>query len=193
MALADKRARAVAKAWPSLARGLGDQYGERFAAYARVTPPPDAGALADGLAFSGVLARERRLPDDARIECMVVTARVKLRNNRLTARHGPWLAATITGPPHRLVVIVSVPPARIRLVALGPSTRPRLPQFGRRPRRGSLANMARPGRARSRTSPRSDNTRSGKARVAGETPIRPRGPEQPTAERASPPLKGKPS
>ena len=122
MALADKRARAVAKAWPALARGLGAEYGERFAGYARVTPPPDGGAVADGLAFSQVLARERHLPDDARIERMLVTAHVKLRHNRLTARHGLRLTATVTGPPRRLVVVVSIPPVGARLIVLGPFT-----------------------------------------------------------------------
>ena len=119
MALADKRARAVARAWPALARGLGAEYPERFAAYARVTPPPDAGSVADGLAFSQILARERRLPDDARIERMLVTSDVKLRHNRLAARRGPRLAATVTGPPRRLVIVASVPPIGVRLVTLG--------------------------------------------------------------------------
>ena len=119
MALADKRARAVARAWPALARGLGAEYPERFAAYARVTPPPDAGSVADGLAFSQILAREQRLPDGARIERMLVTVGVKLRHNRLAARRGPRLAATVTGPPRRLVIVVSVPPLGVRLVTLG--------------------------------------------------------------------------
>jgi len=121
--LADKRARAVARAWPALTRGLGTAFAERFAAYARLTPPPGGGGLADGLAFSRVLARERHLPDEARIERMLATTRVKLRRNRLVARRCPCLAAAMAGRPRRLVIILSLPPIGARLVTLGPRPR----------------------------------------------------------------------
>jgi hypothetical protein len=132
MALADKRARSVAKVWPALARALGADFAGRFAAYARATPPPDGGALADGLAFSRVAARQQCLPDDARIERLLATTRVKLRRNRLTARRGPWLAATTTGRPRRVVIIVSLPPIGVHLVTLGPPPRTRLSRPRRR-------------------------------------------------------------
>jgi hypothetical protein len=122
-ALADKRARAVARASPALARGLDTDFADRFAAYARATPPPHGGGLADGLAFSGILAREKRLPDDARIERLVATTRVKLRHNRLAARRMPRLAVTPISQRGRLVVIVSLPPIGARLFALGPLPR----------------------------------------------------------------------
>ena len=105
-----------------------------IAAFARVTPPPEGGALADGLAFSQVIARERRLPDDARIESMLATSRVKLRHNRLVARRGPRLAAAMTGRPRRLVVIATLPPIGTRIATLGPLTRARRSQPGTRPR-----------------------------------------------------------
>src|SRR5258707_1383719 len=73
---------------PVRARGRGGECAGRPAAYARVPPPPDAGALADSLAFSRVLAREQRLPDDARIERMPATPRIKLRHTRFAARRG---------------------------------------------------------------------------------------------------------
>ena len=126
-ALARKRARAVARAWPALTRELGAQYAERFVAYARVTPPPDAGAFADGLAFSQVMAREQRLRGDARIEHMLATTCNKLRHNRLAARRGPRLAAAITRPPSRLVIIVSFPPIGARLISIRLPARTRLP------------------------------------------------------------------
>jgi hypothetical protein len=132
--LAHKRARAVARAWPALARALGADLADQFAAFARVTPPPEGGALADGLAFSRVIARKRRLPDDARIEGMLATSRVKLRSNGLVARRGPRLAAAMTGRPRRLVVIATLPPIGTRVVTLGPLTRVRRSQPGRRPR-----------------------------------------------------------
>jgi hypothetical protein len=121
--LARKRARAVAAAWPALARGMGGEFAGRFGAYARATPPPDGGALGDGLAFSHILARERHLPDGALVERMLATTRVKLRGNRLAARRSPRLAAAITGRPRRLVIVISIPPIGVRLVALGPFTR----------------------------------------------------------------------
>ena len=132
--LAHKRARAVARAWPALARALGAGLADQFAAFALVTPPPQGGALADGLAFSQVIARERRLPDDARIEGMLATSRVKLRGNRLVARRGPRLAAAMTGRPRRLVVIATLPPIGTRIATLGPLTRARRSQPGTRPR-----------------------------------------------------------
>ena len=95
--LARKRARAVARAWPALARALGPGLADQFTAFARITPPPEGGALADGLAFSQVITHQRRLPDDARIEGMLATSRVKLRHNRLVPRRGPRLAAVTTG------------------------------------------------------------------------------------------------
>lgn len=132
--LARKRTRAVARAWPALARALGADLADQFTAFARVTPPPEGGALADGLAFSQVIAHKRQLPDDARIEAMLATSRVKLRHNRLVPRRGPRLAAVTTGPPRRLVIIASLPPAGTRIVTLGPLTRARSSQPGRRPR-----------------------------------------------------------
>ena len=57
-ALARKRAREVARAWPALAAELGDDFTARFLADAARRPPPArGGALADGLAFAGALAR----------------------------------------------------------------------------------------------------------------------------------------
>jgi hypothetical protein len=132
-ALANKRARAVARAWPALARELGTDFADRFRAYALATAPPDGGALADGLAFSQVLARDCPLRGDARIEHMAATARVRLRHHRLASRRGPHLAAAITGRPRRLVIVVSFPPTGTRLIVLGRSTRWRLSQPGRPP------------------------------------------------------------
>ncbi len=121
-ALGRKRTRAVARAWPALARGLGADFARLFTAYARAETPPDAGALADGLAFSRTLAREQHLPDSALIERMLATTRLKLRRNRL-ARRGPRLAAAITAPPRRLVIIISLPPIGARFLILSPPGR----------------------------------------------------------------------
>jgi hypothetical protein len=136
-ALAYKRTRAVARAWPALARELGTGFAGRFVAYALATPPPAGGALADGLAFSQVLARQGQLRGDARVEHMVATAGVRLRHCRLVTRRGPHLTATITGRPRRLVLVISLPPVGTRLIILGRSTRWRLSPPGRRPANSS--------------------------------------------------------
>jgi hypothetical protein len=124
--LAEKRARGVARAWPALRRELGADFAVNFADYARTTPPPDGGALADGLAFGRVVARQRRLPDDARIEMMRSSSQFKFRQDRLVARRGPYLAVTVVGGPRRIVIVVRLPRAGVRLIALGLLPRLRL-------------------------------------------------------------------
>jgi hypothetical protein len=100
--LARKRAREVARVWPALAAELGDDFTARFLADAARRPPPArGGALADGLAFAGALARTRRLSGNAGVEAMLAAARLSTRPARL--------AATVAGPPRRLVVTVRAP------------------------------------------------------------------------------------
>jgi hypothetical protein len=68
-ALAAKRARSVAKAWPRLADAMGDQFAIHFAAYAGESPlPPGAEPLDDGRAFARWLGRRGLLPDSARLD-----------------------------------------------------------------------------------------------------------------------------
>jgi hypothetical protein len=91
-ALARKRAREVARAWPALAAELGEGLTARFLADAARRPPPArGGALADGLAFARALARQGRLSGDARVEAMLAAARLSDRPARL--------AVTLAGPP----------------------------------------------------------------------------------------------
>jgi hypothetical protein len=101
-ALAGKRAREVARAWPVLAAELGEDFTGWFLADAAGRPlPARGGALADGLAFARALARAGRLPGEARVEAMLAAARLSPRRVRL--------AATVAGPPRRLVVAVRAP------------------------------------------------------------------------------------
>jgi hypothetical protein len=101
-ALARKRAREVARAWPGLAAELGPDFTERFLADAARRPPPArGGALADGLAFADALAGEGGLSPNARVERLLAAARLSTRPARL--------AATLTGPPRRLVATVRAP------------------------------------------------------------------------------------
>jgi hypothetical protein len=92
----------VARAWPALAAEPGEDFTGRFLAEAARRPPPArGGALADGLAFAGALARTRRLSGNARVERMLAAARLSTRPVRL--------AMTAAGPPRRLVVTVRAP------------------------------------------------------------------------------------
>jgi hypothetical protein len=101
-ALARKRAREVARAWPALAADLGEVFTDRFVAFATGRPPPaTGGAMADGLAFARALARQGRLSDGARVEAMLAAARLSPRPARL--------AATLAGRPPRLVVLARAP------------------------------------------------------------------------------------
>jgi hypothetical protein len=101
LALARKRARAVATTWPALARRLGAGFTARFLAYAADRPPPAGGALADGLAFARVLEAQRRLPGDVRVERLLAQARLSYRRVRV--------AATVAASPCRLVLTVRAP------------------------------------------------------------------------------------
>jgi hypothetical protein len=101
-ALARKRAREVARAWPGLAAELGPDFTQLFLGGAARRPPPArGGALADGLAFADALAWQGRLPPTARVERLLARARLSTRRVRL--------AATVAGLPRRLVVTVRAP------------------------------------------------------------------------------------
>jgi len=108
-ALARKRAREVARAWPALALGLGDRFEARLEAWAGGSAPPPGGALADGLAFARARARRGGLSADARVERALVEARWRLRHGRLVPRRGLTVRAAVGEVPHRLVVVAHIP------------------------------------------------------------------------------------
>jgi len=97
-ALAFKRARAVAQAWPSLRVMLGDDFRARFGAYAASTPlPQQGGPLADGLRFVHYLARQMPLADEVKLQQLSVDARYRRTRTGLSPRRYPrirvaWLA-----------------------------------------------------------------------------------------------------
>jgi hypothetical protein len=101
-ALARKRAREVARAWPALAYQLGGEFTGRFVAYAAANPRPAGGALADGLAFARTLQRAGLLAGEARAERLIAQARLA----RL-AFAGAVLAGR--GGSRRLVAVVRAP------------------------------------------------------------------------------------
>ena len=96
-ALAFKRARAVAKTWPSLRAMLGDAFRERFAAYAATTPLPlHGGPLADGRGFAHFLANRVQLSDEAKLQVLSIDTRYRVTGSGLISRrwpsvHAAWL------------------------------------------------------------------------------------------------------
>jgi hypothetical protein len=113
-----KRARQVAKAFPALAGDLGADYDDAFAAFARANPPPDGGALADGLAFASIVARERGLSDAAKLERMVAASTVTTRHGRLKRRRTPHISATLTRSPSGITIVASSPWIGTRVLSL---------------------------------------------------------------------------
>jgi hypothetical protein len=78
-ALASKRSRAAARAWPALDAAIGPAgLARQFAAFAAAHPlPRDGGPLADGYAFAGFLRRARELPDEGPFGGAGVTLRYR--------------------------------------------------------------------------------------------------------------------
>jgi hypothetical protein len=104
-----KRARAVAHAWPRLARALGPMFDDRFAAYARLTAAPASGPLVDGRAFARTLDGCGELTDEARCETLAFDARYKLCGERIMARRRFGFGATRLKSSARLVIIIRLP------------------------------------------------------------------------------------
>jgi hypothetical protein len=102
-----KRAREAARAFPGLARTLGDAFAERFAAFARNVPPPSRGGpLADARAFARSLAAAGELPDAGRLEALGVDLRFATVAGSLVPRRGPAIGWTTLPERRRLVVAI---------------------------------------------------------------------------------------
>ena len=108
--LRSKRARAVAHAWPQLARAMGDAFVVRFADYARAHPlSHDSDAFVDGRAFVDWLERAGLMTDEGRLEAFVFDARFRIRNKVIKPRRGPLLRARRFKALRRLVIIIRLP------------------------------------------------------------------------------------
>lgn len=110
-ALRAKRARAIGRVWPRLARTPGFEAAlERHVA--EHPAPPPSGALADGRAVARALAAEGRLPWEARLELLGVDLRWRWADDgrRLPRRVAVALAAR-RSPPGAVLAV--------RLPALG--------------------------------------------------------------------------
>ena len=108
--LSRKRCRAAARAWPALARALGEEFRGRFAAYADTTPlPPHGGSLADGRGFADWLNDRGQLPEDALLQILAVDLRFKRNRTGLFPRKLLTIRAAWLTDPRRLVVAIRWP------------------------------------------------------------------------------------
>ncbi|HEY7115025.1 MAG TPA: hypothetical protein VH475_00475 [Tepidisphaeraceae bacterium] len=99
-----KRARGVAKAWPSVAADLAGRFDELVERYARSHELPQARTGDDdGLRFARWLCREGLLSDDGRIQLLV----------RRAARGWPLRMTRLPGS-HRLAIALRLPARGIR-------------------------------------------------------------------------------
>jgi hypothetical protein len=114
-----KRARAAARAWPSLFASLGDRARSTFAEFAEQVPlPEEGGPQADGRAFVEFLARKNRLPDSGRLEALFVDLHHARTPRGLSHRHGFAFKAALLRRPRRIVVGVRLPWLGVRWFAL---------------------------------------------------------------------------
>jgi hypothetical protein len=105
-----KRAHAIAKAWPRLARALGPELEAAVERHLRRLPSaPASGPLGDGRALARGLAAEGRLPWEGRLELLAAELRHRwpADGRRLPRRAGA--AAAWRRSPAEVVVAVRVP------------------------------------------------------------------------------------
>ena len=113
--LAFKRARAVARAWPSVHTMLGADFRERFAAYAATTPlPAQGGPLADGRRFVRFLAKQMPLSDGTRLQALSIDVHYRQTVEGLERRYWPNVGAAWLPDSHNAVVALGS--HRFRLV-----------------------------------------------------------------------------
>jgi hypothetical protein len=118
-ALARKRARAAARAWPGLARALGERFGGLFAAYAGAAPlPREGGPLADGRAFARWLAARDELPEAGRLQALLVDLRYAAGLDGLVPRRWPSCRIAWLRRSRRLLVAVCLPWLGVRRLSI---------------------------------------------------------------------------
>ena len=89
-ALIQKRVRHVDRAWPSLRRAFGPRFLDRFAEFAVTAAiPRRGGPVADGRAFVRYLDGRGELPEEARLEALVVDLRYAAVQDGLVPRRLP--------------------------------------------------------------------------------------------------------
>jgi hypothetical protein len=110
LALATKRRRAVARAWPALTLMLGDRFAELFRGYGENAPLPlRGGPLADGRAFLRWLASAGENTDACSLQTLAIDLRFRSTSDGLVPRRGPALRVVLLHGPLRLVIGLRLP------------------------------------------------------------------------------------
>lgn len=113
--LVNKRRQALARAWPRIARLLGNAYVEQFTTYARANPLPASGSpLEDGRHFLHWLDEKAPLPDSARMEAMAFDLRFYSTPLGLRDRGGFGVKIAKMRETPALVIALRLPWLRIR-------------------------------------------------------------------------------
>lgn len=106
--LLSKRVRAAARAWPALARMLGEDFAPRFREFATHSPlPAEGGPLADGRFFAATCYAE--LTDEARQEVLGVDLHHRRSADGLRPRRGLCIRAAWLPGARRIVLAVRLP------------------------------------------------------------------------------------
>jgi hypothetical protein len=114
-ALRDKRGRELARAWPRLARSLGEDWARTLAAHLRDVPsPPPSGPLGDGRALARGLAAGGRLPWEGRLELLAAEMRWRWSPDGRRSPRRFGIGAAASGRPPRLCLTLWAP--RVGLV-----------------------------------------------------------------------------
>ena len=119
MALARKRARSVARAWPGVTRDLGRRFGGLFAAYAAEAQLPEVGGpLADGRRFVHWLAARGELSEASQLQALAVDLHYASHSKGLVARCWPTFKLTWLHQSRRLILGIRLPAFGSRIVSL---------------------------------------------------------------------------
>jgi hypothetical protein len=116
--IARKRSRQIARAFPALRRDLGAGYHEAVAAHIAAHPPPEGGALADGLAFAAGLGREVHVSDDARVERALRAMSLRTRTGSWRRRVPRLTIAALADRPRGVLLLLYLPGVGIRLLTV---------------------------------------------------------------------------
>jgi hypothetical protein len=111
-----KRVRTMARAWPELAKFLGNRLDERATqVLAGIELPPGDHAVEDGL----MLARHLEpIPDTVRLRMLDVKLRYRWQRGHLVRRSRPAAGCIYLAQSGRVIVAVRVPGSRLRIIAI---------------------------------------------------------------------------
>lgn len=123
-ALLHKRARLVAKSWPSVSAALGPAFACRFRAYAAQHPLSGVGGpLGDGLLLVREALSKAELTDGIRLERLRAEAHLVCRGQRVRRRRLPAVKRAWLRSRGRLVILLTIPGRYWRLVEVRSPTR----------------------------------------------------------------------